>query len=59
MDRTEIERALIVASLSYAAYTALWCPCKEPFLSCHKMQFYVAVGVPLAYVVYTNEVLKA
>lgn len=56
MDRTVVERSLIVASLGFAAYTAYRCPCKLPFLSCHKYQMYAAVGLPLLYIIYTNEV---
>ena len=41
------------ASLAYASYTMATCPCKTP-CKCKLPVFLTTVGVPLAYVLYTN-----
>lgn len=56
LDKTEVERWLITASLVGGAVIAWTCPCKNPFLNCHKYQFYALVGLPLVYVAYNNTI---
>ena len=59
MDPVERDRILICVSLGYAAYITFYCPCKEPYLlSCHQPQFYLATGLPLAYILYKNNLAE-
>jgi len=51
----QTEKMIICMSLGYAFYITLWCPC-DPLLSCHQPQFYLATGLPLAYIVYKNQI---
>lgn len=53
----EIRRYYLTTSLLVGAYISAFCPCKNPFLSCHKGIFYFLVGVPLAVAIYDNEIL--
>lgn len=51
----ETDRMIICASLGYAVYITWWCPCSDPYLlSCHQPHFYLATGLPLAYIFYKN-----
>ena len=54
MDSNEIQRYAITGSLLYAAWTAYNCPCRDPFLSCHYIEFALATGLPLAFVLAIN-----
>jgi hypothetical protein len=57
MDEVEVRRYYMSGSLLVASYLAAFCPCKDPFLSCHKGMFYFLVGLPLAIAIYDNEIL--
>lgn len=48
MTLTEVERYAITGSLLYASYITFTCPC-DPLLECHKVEFLLAVGLPLGY----------
>lgn len=48
------EKAVLSLSLLYAIYTVVKCPC-DPLCECNKVQFYLATGIPLAYIIYQNE----
>lgn len=57
MDEIEVRRYYFTGSLLLGAYISAFCPCKNPFLSCHRGVFYFLVGVPLAVAIYDNEIV--
>lgn len=60
-EPTEFYRYAITASLLYASYITLTCPCKHyngdnktAFLSCHIGQVAALTGIPLLLALYIN-----
>ena len=50
----EAVRYGVTAGLAYGALTAFYCPCNDPFLSCHFNEFMLAAATPVAVVVLLN-----
>ena len=50
----EVVRYGVTAGLAYGAYTALYCPCTDPFLSCHYNEFMAATAGSVAVIVFLN-----
>ena len=58
MEPIEISRYAIAASLLYATFITVQCPC-DPLLGCHLPHFYLSTLAPVALVIYMNRrVLK-
>jgi hypothetical protein len=53
MDRLEMARFAIAASLLYATAVTLQCPC-DPLMGCHLPHFYISTLVPVALVYLMN-----
>jgi hypothetical protein len=47
----QVKRYLVTGSMLYATWTAWTCPCAN-YLECHKTQFLLATGVPIALAVF-------
>ena len=50
---TEPVRWVMVASLTYATYTVIMCPCAKP-VACKQPQFYAATLLPVALAFFLN-----
>ena len=55
--RTEVLRWSVTGALLAAAYMTATCPCAEPLLSCHRVEFYTLVVAPLAAIAANMELL--
>ncbi len=53
MEPIEMSRYAIAASLLYATYITVQCPC-DPLLGCHLPHFYLSTLAPVALVVLMN-----